>query len=381
MTVPPSPARARVSIIVSCFNYERYVGEAIRSALAQTDDWTELIVVDDGSTDRSANVIAAFGDRLTAIFKANGGQASALNAGFRACRGESVIFLDADDVLLPHAASAVARALGGGEPAKAHWSMPVIDAAGKRTGAIQDPELAEGDLRRHAIRHGPLSDMTLPSPPMSGNAFARAFLERVMPIPHEPYRAGADEYLFGLAPAFGPIARVPPQSLYRIHGANHHIKQSFESMLAFQERHHAIVSRVVAQACAREHGDHDEAEWVRSSWWLRAGRAVRAIEAVVPVGAGFAVLDDGLLGLEAELHRHLVVKFPEHDGEFAGPPASDEAALAALERLPAAGVTHLALAWPAFWWLEEYPRFAAALRARRVLCEEQDVVIFGPAQS
>ena len=365
-----------VSIIISCFNYERFVGDAIASALGQQHPGTEVIVVDDGSTDRSAAVIGAHSGRVTALSQPNSGQAAALNAGYAASRGDAVLFLDADDVLLPGAAAALSRVLAGAEIAKAHWSMPVIDAAGERTGEIQDPELPEGDLRSYAIEHGPLSDMTMPSPPMSGNAFARWYLRRVMPVPAEHYRTGADEYLFGLAPAFGPIARLESQSLYRIHGRNDHLGQSFEERLAFQERHNEIIAEVVAREC----GVGDADAWRRHSWWMRAGRVACRIEAAVPAGERVALIDQGALGIDADLRGRTVVPFPDACGQFAGVPESDVAARAELEHLAGHGVGYVAVAWPAYWWLEEYPSLARALRARPALGESDDVMLFGPAE-
>jgi hypothetical protein len=383
LRVPGSErARAGVSVIISCFNYGRYVGEAIRSALEQVGAGAQVIVVDDGSQDGSRDAIAAFGKRVTAIFKDNGGQASALNVGFDASAGEAVIFLDADDVLLPSAAAAIAQALSNRELAKAHWPMPVIDAAGRPTGELMDAELAEGDLRRYALEQGPLSEMTMPSAAMSGNAFPRWLLERVMPIPEEPYRIGADEYLFGLAPAFGPIIRLHPLSLYRMHGENAHAMRPFEQMLSFQEQHHAIVARVVSESFRREGRGHDERAWARSAWWLRTGRVVGVIEAAVPIGERLALIDQATLGIGRQLRGRLVIPFPEADGEFARIPADDESALVELERVHGSGVRYVALAWPAFWWLDEYPGLAEALRARhRVLADTDDVLLYGPAKA
>src|SRR4029079_13012949 len=70
-----------VSVIVNNFNYERYVGQAIESALGQTYPHVEVIVVDDGSQDASRTVIEGFGDRVIALLKENGGQGSAFNVG------------------------------------------------------------------------------------------------------------------------------------------------------------------------------------------------------------------------------------------------------------------------------------------------------------
>src|SRR4051812_4883990 len=86
----PSPL---VSIIIDNYNYARYLPDAIDSALGQTYRPIEVIVVDDGSSDGSREIIIAYGDRLLPVFKANGGQASAFNAGLASCQGEIVIFL------------------------------------------------------------------------------------------------------------------------------------------------------------------------------------------------------------------------------------------------------------------------------------------------
>ena len=93
-----------VDIVVDNYNYGRFLEAAIDSALAQRHPRTRVIVVDDGSTDHSPAVVARYGDRITAVLKQNGGQASAFNEGWARCRGDAVIFLDADDLLLPDAA-------------------------------------------------------------------------------------------------------------------------------------------------------------------------------------------------------------------------------------------------------------------------------------
>src|SRR3954451_20463787 len=97
------PVRPLVSIVIDNYNYARFLPEAIESALAQTYPDTEVIVVDDGSTDDSREIIASYGSRVRPVLKTNGGQASAFNAGFAASRGDVVLFLDSDDTLFPEA--------------------------------------------------------------------------------------------------------------------------------------------------------------------------------------------------------------------------------------------------------------------------------------
>jgi glycosyltransferase involved in cell wall biosynthesis len=90
-----------VSVIIPCFNAERYVGEAIESVLAQILPGDEIIVVDDGSSDDSAEVIAGFGARVRYIHQPNQGISAARNSGLARAAGACMAFLDADDLWTP----------------------------------------------------------------------------------------------------------------------------------------------------------------------------------------------------------------------------------------------------------------------------------------
>ena len=91
-----------VSVLVPAYNAAATIGETIESVFRQTYVNLELIVVNDGSTDGTANVLASFGDRVRVIHQVNGGLASARNAGCRAARGKFIALLDADDRCVPH---------------------------------------------------------------------------------------------------------------------------------------------------------------------------------------------------------------------------------------------------------------------------------------
>ena len=92
-----------VSILLPAYNAEAFVGQAIESALAQTYRNWELLIVNDGSTDQTEEVVARYPDpRLRAYSKPNGGEASARNLGLSRMQGEFVAFLDADDAYLPN---------------------------------------------------------------------------------------------------------------------------------------------------------------------------------------------------------------------------------------------------------------------------------------
>jgi glycosyltransferase involved in cell wall biosynthesis len=113
----------KVSIIIPCYNTQRYVAEAIDSALAQTYPDKEIVVVDDGSTDGSSEVIARYASRVRIVRQANAGLAAARNSGIRASSGEVLAFLDADDWLDPGFLESTVPALtaSGAEIAFCGW--------------------------------------------------------------------------------------------------------------------------------------------------------------------------------------------------------------------------------------------------------------------
>ena len=91
----------RVSAVIPCYNYGKYLARAIDSILAQTHPVSEIIVVDDGSSDNTREVATSFADRVRYIFQENHGRASARNTGIRAATGDWIALLDADDRWLP----------------------------------------------------------------------------------------------------------------------------------------------------------------------------------------------------------------------------------------------------------------------------------------
>ncbi len=139
MSTPLPGNKPFVSIIITSYNYEKFLQDAIESALNQSYRNVEVIIVDDGSTDNSRKIIASYADRVIPILKENGGQGSAFNAGFRASRGDIVIFLDSDDTLFPDSAEMVVNAWRN-DISKLHYSLQGLDARGhlyRRGGACR----------------------------------------------------------------------------------------------------------------------------------------------------------------------------------------------------------------------------------------------------
>jgi len=94
-------SRPAVSVVIPAYNAARWIPETLDSVLAQTFRDFEVIVVDDGSTDQTPEVLAGYGDRIHCLPKVNGGASSARNMGIRAARGSYIAFVDADDLWLP----------------------------------------------------------------------------------------------------------------------------------------------------------------------------------------------------------------------------------------------------------------------------------------
>jgi glycosyltransferase involved in cell wall biosynthesis len=88
-----------ISVVIPTYNYGRFLRDAIDSVLAQTYPALEVIVVDDGSTDDTPQVLAEYGDRIRVICQKNEGAGAARNAGIAAARGEYIAFLDSDDIM------------------------------------------------------------------------------------------------------------------------------------------------------------------------------------------------------------------------------------------------------------------------------------------
>jgi glycosyltransferase involved in cell wall biosynthesis len=99
--VQTTKVSGRVSVVIPVYNREATVADAVQSCLAQTFEDIEVIVVDDGSTDRTREVLNGFGARIKVISQANGGVGAARNAGTRVTSGEYVAWMDSDDIAMP----------------------------------------------------------------------------------------------------------------------------------------------------------------------------------------------------------------------------------------------------------------------------------------
>ncbi|SEE13344.1 Glycosyl transferase family 2 [Rhizobiales bacterium GAS188] len=217
-------SRPLVSVLINNYNYARFLGAAIDSVLHQDYPFIEIVVVDDGSTDDSREIIAGYGDRIVSVLKANGGQGSAFNAGVVASRGEILCFLDADDVFFPGKVARVVEIFSrddlGSKPVMVHHFMAMMSSAddglaGRPHGRTHASPL---NLYEFAKRYRFLWNEAGPTSALCIN---RRLADRIFPIPEEGVRISADDFVIGGASLLGELHSVEEKLAgYRIHGNN-----------------------------------------------------------------------------------------------------------------------------------------------------------------
>jgi len=211
------PQKPLISVLIDTYNYGRYVEEAIESVLAQDFplDQREILVIDDGSTDDTADRVQKFGLEISYIRKPNGGQASAFNFGLRRARGKYVAFLDADDYWLPGKLSRVAEEFEKHPDAgMVYHGLRQLDS---NEGKIWDARAAQISGFLPAKTRDLLRYTWFPT---SFLAFRRSALNLLLPIP-ESLTIQADAHLSALIVFVAPIVALPEYlAVYRVHGAN-----------------------------------------------------------------------------------------------------------------------------------------------------------------
>ena len=204
-----------LSVIIPCYNYEAFVGRAIESVLSQRHPQCELLVVDDGSSDRSWSVIQGY-DLERCYRVANSGAARACLHAFERSRAPFVLFLDADDELAPGSLEEIVSRLEPGI-SKLQFPLTPID----ENGAVLGPPVPRLDdfrdrdrLKREVARTGSYT-----SPPTSGNVFCRDVCTLLAEV---DYEMSVDGVTLFAAPFLGDVVSVSkPLGFYRLHRHNY----------------------------------------------------------------------------------------------------------------------------------------------------------------
>lgn len=239
-----------LSVIITCYNYERYIGECIKSVISQDYEWLEIVVVDDGSTDRSWEKIQEFKDRIIALRTENRGQLKTSLTGLSLSKGDFVYFLDADDVIADGAIAQVAQYLRP-DVSKIQFMLLPIDHNGYPIGnafPTLQPSEDSGPLIQSIRKRGYYN-----TPPTSGNIYRRDVYEGLGEM---NYERGIDGVSYLLAPFVGRVVSIDKVlGKYRIHNSN---QSSFSVLTSsrmkgyidrFMGRLHHL-SQLVQERCA-----------------------------------------------------------------------------------------------------------------------------------
>jgi glycosyltransferase involved in cell wall biosynthesis len=227
-------ARPRVSVIVTAYNLAQYLPAALDSALAQESPGgpIQIIVVDDGSTDNTQEVLAAYADRVEVIRQENGGLVKAVDTGLGAVRGEYIALLDADDEwpldrLRRHAEILDAHPQVG----LVHGDMEVIDAVGETIHASffawkQDTP-SNGRVLGRLVKDNFVSG--------GASTFRASLMPAIWPIPSEA--AYPDWWIATNIAAVAEIRHDPASAnRYRFHGGNMGLGADRPKLLAIERR-------------------------------------------------------------------------------------------------------------------------------------------------
>ena len=369
-----------VSIIINNYNYGRFLNEAIDSALKQAYENIEVIVVDDGSTDNSREIMAGYGNKIIPVLKENGGQGSAYNAGFLKSHGKFICNLDSDDTLLPEALDKAISGFENDEIVKVQWPLWVVDKEGNNANEITTKWTPpEGNLTEMVLHDGPFYDFNL----HTGSVVKRTFLDNILPMPEPAFRNGGDLYVTTLAPLFGQIRNcMDPLGTYRVHGTN-----NYAGRLLDNDRIKNYIARFETNCNALEWYakklgyEVDQELWKKRNfnylWPHRLLAAKNDIAQMIPEGENYILVNENEWGEGEPVHHRHAIFFMEKNGNYDGPPADEAQAISEFKRLIAAGAGYIVFWWSSFWWFDHYETFFQYLQQNyRSILKNDRVVIF-----
>ena len=213
-------ARVFVSVLIDTFNHERFIKEAVRSVLTQDFPVAEreILVVDDGSTDHTPEILRRFGSAIRVLRKANGGQGSAFNVGIPECRGEIIVFLDGDDWWAQGKLRRVAGLMAD-DPTLGMVGHAIIESFNHASERIIAPD-AQSRFRLDSLFSAEFFRLHRCYFGTSRLTLRSSIARKILPVP-QSLIIEADEYLFTLAAAItDSVILTEPLTHYRIHGAN-----------------------------------------------------------------------------------------------------------------------------------------------------------------
>jgi len=289
-----------VSVVIPSFNHARYIRECLDSVLAQGYRPLELVVVDDGSTDGTAEIIRGYGSSVRLLEQSNGRQARGRNIGLAHARGELVAFLDSDDRYLPDRISAAVAVFRDRPDTDVVWSdYRVLDATGR---ALEEVRYAprSPDFARDLLWGNPICNASV-TVRLSTLLAIGGFDERVP-------RACDGLAWYRIAAAGGRFVHLArPLIEYRLHGGND--GRSFVPMT--RERDLALTVGVKEYLSHGRLPDRADLRWARGAMVRQLSfRAAASVERALGDGLAGRLRARGLdvLGSDAGLRLLAVIR-------------------------------------------------------------------------
>ncbi|HEY6802460.1 MAG TPA: glycosyltransferase family A protein [Pyrinomonadaceae bacterium] len=242
-----------VSVVIPTYNYGRFIEQAIRSVLDQTCSPSEIIVVDDGSTDETMTVVGRFGARVRYIRQNNAGVCAARNRGVAESTSELIAFLDADDTWEPtNLEKHLARFESDDEPGMVHSGLREFDDETGETIQLHIDGGEDGVAESLLLWEGPVIVRPGGSVTVSRKAFNHVggFDTRIV--------VGEDwDFCYRVARSFKVGFVAEPLVNYRNHtaGAHHNVQNMERGMLLFYEKAFATDDREILKLRRRAYGD------------------------------------------------------------------------------------------------------------------------------
>lgn len=306
----PPPSSSKVSdpffsILIATYNQAEYIAETLASVEAQTFTDYELIIVDDGSTDGTAERMSAWiekfhrthANRVVVSRIENSGQSAAMEHGFEFCAGEYICLLDSDDRWLPEKLAEVHR-IASQDPTAGMIGHPVyvIGPDGRRTGDVRPKRarLSEGDLRKQVRR-----TTRQVAAATSGVVIRADVFRSLLPMPTRGFRSGADSYLTFGASLSAPVRVIAePLAEYRLHPEGQYLQRmmTVEGLSRTVMLQRAIADHFGLEAVARRNSFFARNEFAAAKLGGNFRRQLRTFS-----GLAFATLLDGSFALTQRL--------------------------------------------------------------------------------
>lgn len=277
----------RVSIIIPCWNAGRYVLTSVLSALGQTYPNTEVIVVDDGSTDGSIETLAPVENRIEIISRENRGACAARNAGLEHASGAFIKFLDADDFLFPEAIERQLQALHElesdqftiGRAFRLHEETGIIEPHGRRSS--------------QAILHADLESLMIEVPVNSCALYRRHMVEAIGGFRELRTRQDFDFFVRMVLAGFDPRQDGVPVYVYRDHVSSVRVskRRSAEDYESMAELYRCYLQQLSAAGSSED----GVLRGLAQSAWITGRNALRA---------GYGETATSLFELSELLHSH-----------------------------------------------------------------------------